>query len=312
MSFDNIIDFVTFGIWAIIFFFVIFKFFRSIRIVPTKAAFIVERLGKYHKTLGAGFHALLPFFDRVAFIHNLKEETIDIPPQECFTKDNVKVEVDGVMYLAVIDPEKASYGITSYKLAAIQLAQTTVRSVLGTLDLDRCFEERDIISSKVVQTLSEAGVTWGLKIFRYEIQNIVPPTSVKEAMEKQVSAEREKRAVIAKSEGVKQSRINRSEGIMTEMINKSEGEKTRQINEAQGKAKAVKAIAEATAASIEQIGEQIASENGIESIRMLVSQKYLSQIGSLAKADTNIILPADLTKIDELLDSLGLSKQGHS
>ena len=308
MSFDQITEYITFGIWAITCMFVILKCIRAIRIVPTKAALIIERLGKYHTTLGAGFHAMLPFFDKVAFAHNLKEETIEIPPQECFTMDNVKVEVDGVMYIAVVDPEKASYGITDYKMATIQLAQTTVRSVLGTLDLDRCFEERDVISSKVVQALSEAGVAWGIKVFRYEIQNIVPPKSVKAAMEKQVSAEREKRAIISKSEGIKQSRINRSEGIQMELINKSEGEKMKQINEAQGKAKALKSIADATASSIEQIGEQIASENGIDSIRMLVSQKYLSQIGSLAKENTSIILPADLTKIDELLDSLGLSQ----
>jgi regulator of protease activity HflC (stomatin/prohibitin superfamily) len=310
MNIEQIMEYATFGIWAIAFFFVIFKFIRSIRIVPTKVAFIVERLGKYNKTLGPGFHALLPFFDKVTFIHHQKEETIDIPPQECFTKDNVKVEVDGVMYIAVADAEKASYGITNYRNATIQLAQTTVRSVMGTLDLDRCFEERDVISSKVVGALSEAGVAWGIKVFRYEIQNIVPPISVKEAMEKQVSAERDKRATISQSEGIKQSRINKSEGIKMELINTSEGEKARLTNEALGKAQAIKSIAEATAISIEQIGEQIASKNGIESIRMLISQKYLSQLGSLAKEDTDIILPADLTKIDELLDSLGLSKSG--
>ncbi len=307
MEFDQITGWLTAIIWGIIVLFVVFKFVQAVRIVPTKVAYIVERLGKYNKTLGPGFHALLPFFDKVTFIHNLKEETIDIPPQECFTKDNVKVEVDGVMYIAVSDPEKASYGITDYKIATIQLAQTTVRSVMGTLDLDRCFEERDVISSKVVQELSDAGMAWGIKVFRYEIQNIVPPISVKEAMEKQVSAERERRAVISKSEGVKQSRINRSEGIKMELINKSEGEKTRQINEAQGKAQAIKSIADATAGSIEQIGEQIAGEKGIDSMKLLICQKYLTQIGSLAKETTNIILPADLTKIDELLDSLGLN-----
>ncbi len=308
MDFGQMTDYITFGIWAIIFIFIISKFFRSIRIVPTKVAYIVERLGRYHKTLGPGFHAMLPFFDKVVFSHSLKEETIDIPPQECFTMDNVKVEVDGVMYLAVIDPEKASYGITDYKLATIQLAQTTVRSVIGTLDLDRCFEERDFISSQVVQALSEAGVAWGIKVYRYEIQNIVPPVSVKEAMEKQVSAEREKRAVISKSEGVKESRINRSEGIKMELVNKSEGEKTRQINEAEGKAQAIKSIADATAASFEEVGKQIAEDRGLDSIRLLVSQKYLSQIGSLAKDGTSVILPADLTKMDELLNSLGLDR----
>ncbi len=305
--YDIITDWASFGIWAILFFYVIFKFFKAIRIVPTKVAFVIERLGKYHKTLGPGFHALLPFVDKVTFIHNLKEETVDIPPQECFTKDNVKVEVDGVMYIAVIDPEKASYGITDYKMATTQLAQTTVRSVLGTLDLDRCFEERDLISSKVVQVLSEAGMAWGIKVFRYEIQNIIPPNSVKEAMEKQVSAEREKRAVIAESEGAKQSRINKSEGTKMELINQSEGEKAQKINEAEGKAKAIAAIAEATALSIEQVGEQIVAENGAESIKLLVSQKYLTQVGKLAKQDTNVILPTDLTKMEDMLKSLGLN-----
>ncbi len=309
MELELMLNYGTTAVWGIIFFYVIFRFFRSIRIVPTKVAYIVERLGRYHKTLGPGFHALLPFIDKVTFIHHLKEETIDIPPQECFTKDNVKVEVDGVMYIAVEDPEKASYGITNYRIATIQLAQTTVRSVIGTLDLDRCFEERDVISSKVVGALSEAGIVWGIKVFRYEIQNIVPPASVKDAMEKQVSAERDKRATISESEGIKQSRINKSEGIKMELINTSEGEKTRLINEAQGQAQAIKSIAEATAVSIEQVGEQIVAQNGIESIKMLVSQKYLSQIGLLGKEGTDIILPADLTKIDELLQSLGLEKK---
>lgn len=306
MSINEILELSTLGIWGLIFIYVIYKFIRSIRIVPTKSAFIVERLGKYQKTLGPGFHALLPFFDTISYIHNLKEETVDIPPQECFTHDNVKVEVDGVMYIAVTDPEKASYGVTDYKMATIQLAQTTVRSVLGTLDLDRCFEERDIISSKVVQVLSEAGISWGIKIFRYEIQNIVPPLSVKEAMEKQVSAERERRATIAESEGVKQSRISRSEGVKTELINKSEGEKMRQINEAEGKAKAIESIADATAASIEQIGAQVSSANGLEAVKLIVSQKYLSQLGKLANENTDVILPADITQLSDLLENIKL------
>jgi len=306
MELTDIFSYVTLGIWGIIFIYIIYKFIRSIRIVPTKSAFIVERLGKYKRTLGPGFHALLPFFDQITFIHNLKEETVDIPPQECFTHDNVKVEVDGVMYIAVIDPEKASYGVTDYKVATIQLAQTTVRSVLGTLSLDRCFEERDLISSKVVQVLSDAGIAWGIKIFRYEIQNIVPPVSVKEAMEKQVSAERERRATIAESEGVKQSRINKSEGVKMELINTSEGEKTRQINEAEGKATAIESIAEATAASIEQIGEQISATNGLEAVKLIVSQKYLSQLGKLASENTNIIIPADITQLSDLLNNISL------
>jgi len=309
MPLDLILTIITFGIWGVAFIFIIFKFARSIRIVPTKITFIVERLGKYSKTLGPGFHTLLPFFDKVSFIHHLKEETIDIPPQECFTLDNVQVAVDGVMYIAVVDPEKASYGVTDYRMATIQLAQTTVRSVIGTLTLDKCFEERDSISSKVVAVLSEAGTAWGIKVFRYEIQNIVPPDSVRVSMEKQVSAEREKRATIAESEGKKQSQINRSEGIKTELINTSEGEKARLVNEAEGNAQAIKSIAEATAISIEQVGKQINAENGIESVKLLVSQKYLSQIGKLAKESTEVILPADLTKVDELLSSLGLTEK---
>ena len=292
MQYDQITNGITLVIWAVIFGFVMFKFVRAIRIIPTKAAYIVERLGKYHITLGAGFHTLLPFFDRISFIHDLKEETIEIPSQECFTKDNVKVEVDGVMYIAVTEPVKASYGITDYKFATVQLAQTTVRSVIGTLDLDRCFEERDVISSKVVSVLADAGEVWGIKVFRYEIQSIVPPASVKEAMEKQVSAERERRAIVSKSEGSMQSEINRSEGIKTELINQSEGEKTRCINEAEGKAKGIISIAEATALSIEKIAEQLAEKNGIDSVNMLVKQNYLSKWGDLADENTNIILPA--------------------
>ena len=247
--------------WGIIFLVLIVKFFQSIRLVSTQTAHIVERLGRYHKTLEAGFHALIPFVDKVTFIQDLREEAIDVPPQECFTGDEVQVTVDGVIYMSVWDPVKASYGIVDYRYAAVQLAKTTTRSVIGTLDLDRTFEERDVISAKVVEVLDQAGQAWGTKVHRYEIKNITPPDTVRNAMEKQVSAERERRAILASSEGDKQSRINRSEGLKTELINRSEGEMQRRINEAEGQAEEILAIAAATAESIEKIGGVI-NQNG--------------------------------------------------
>ena len=192
-------------VWGILFLILIVKFLRSIRLVPTQSAYVVERLGKYSQTLGPGFHALVPFLDRVAYIRDLKEETVDVPPQECFTRDEVQVEVDGVIYMSVTDPVKASYGVTDYSFAAMQLAQTTTRSVIGTLELDRTFEERDLISSKVVEVLEKAGEIWGMRVHRYEIKNLAPPPTVKEAMEKQVTAERNRRAIVAESEGDMQS-----------------------------------------------------------------------------------------------------------
>lgn len=306
MSFSNIGGLINTLIWGLLFLYTIIKFIKAIRIVPTKGAYIVERLGKYHTTLGPGFHALIPFIDRVAYIHHLKEETVDIKPQECFTKDNVKVKVDGVMYIAVEDAVKASYGITNYRLAASKLAQTTVRSVIGQIELDKCFEEREEISAKVVKELSEAGQEWGTRIFRYEIQNIVPPDSVTEAMEKQVSAERQRRAIIAESEGDMQSRIQKSEGIKAELINTSEGEKQKKINEAEGKAAAIKAIGDATAQSIEVLSTNISVNNGKKAVELLINQKYLGKIGSLAKTGNEVILPADLTEVNKLIKSVEL------
>ncbi len=294
------------AIWGIIFAVVIFKFARAIRLVPTQSAYIVERLGKYRATLGPGIHLLLPYFDEVAFIQDLKEESIAVPPQECFTSDNVKVEVDGVMYISVTDPANASYGVIDYRFAASQLAQTTTRSVIGTLDLDRTFEERDLISSSVVGVLSEVGQTWGIRVHRYEIKNIVPPSSVRNAMERQVTAERERRAIIAKSEGEKQSRINLSEGQKTELINKSEGEKQRRINEAEGSAREITAIAEATAESIEKVAAAIQTKGGQEAVRLRLSERYLSQLANLADQQTSVVLPADLTRLETLLEPLGL------
>jgi regulator of protease activity HflC (stomatin/prohibitin superfamily) len=303
MDFSSIF---SFAIWGVLFLSLIVQLLRSIKLVPTKSAFIVERLGKYSRTLGPGFHALIPFLDKVTYIQTEKEESIDVPPQECFTRDNVRVEVDGVMYISVSEPVKTSYGVVNYRYAASQLAQTTIRSIIGTIELDRTFEERDMISGRVVEVLTEAGEFWGITVHRYEIKNIVPPKTVQVAMEKQVSADRERRAIIAESEGKMQSRINRSEGVKMEMINQSEGQKQRSINEAEGKASEILAIATATAGSIEALGDAISQDEGETSIQLQLSQKYIEQIGKLAKSETSVLLPSDLTKMDELLKSLGL------
>ncbi len=306
ISIGGFFQYINFAVWGICFAVLILQFFRSIRVVTTAKAYIVERLGKYSRTLGPGFHALLPFLDRVAFIQDLKEMSISVPPQVCFTKDNVQVEVDGVIYISVVDPVAASYGIDDYLVGAIQLGQTTTRSVIGTLDLDRTFEERDIISAKIVEVLSEAGQVWGIRVHRYEIKNIIPPITVKNAMEKQVTAERERRAIIATAEGEKESRISRSMGMKAELINRSEGEMTRRINEAEGKASEIQSIAEATAESIEKLADAITQQGGDDAVRLQLSQKFLTQLGYLAKEETSVLLPADLTRLDDLLGSLHL------
>ncbi|ABI73235.1 SPFH domain-containing protein [Shewanella frigidimarina] len=299
-------DLIVMAIWGVIFAIFVLKLFQSICLVPTKSAYIVERLGKYHSTLDAGFHALIPFLDKVAYIHDLKEETIDVPPQECFSSDEVNVEVDGVIYISVTDPVKASYGITDYRYAAIQLAQTTTRSVIGTLDLDRTFEERDVISAKVVEVLDEAGSMWGIRVHRYEIKNITPPETVKNAMEMQVNAERERRALLAKSEGDKQSKINRSEGVMAETINRSEGEMQRRINEAEGKAQEILTLAKATAESIERLAVVISSEGGQSALRMQLGEQYMKQLDGLSKPDSRIVLPGNLVNFEYWMQSIGL------
>ncbi|KGJ87897.1 SPFH domain-containing protein [Thalassotalea sp. ND16A] len=297
-------------IWGAIFLSFVIKLFQSICLVPTKSSYVVERLGKYHKTLDAGFHALFPFIDRVAYIQDLKEETIDVPPQECFSKDEVNVEVDGVIYISVTDPIKASYGITDYRFAAMQLAQTTTRSVIGTLDLDRTFEERDLISAKVVDVLDKAGEAWGIRVHRYEIKNITPPQTVRLAMEMQVNAERERRAILAKSEGDKQSVINRSEGLKRETINISEGEKQRRINAAEGKAAEILSLAKATADSIKKVAGVINQEGGQKALEMQLSEQYLKQMKGLSKANRKVVLPANLLDYQQWMATMGLAKAG--
>ncbi len=296
-------------IWGVIFLIFIVKLLQSIRLVPTKSAYIVERLGKYHKTLEAGFHALIPFIDRVAYIQDLKEETIDVPPQECFSMDEVNVEVDGVIYISVTDPVKASYGITDYRFAAMQLAQTTTRSVIGTLELDRTFEERDLISAKVVEVLDAAGEVWGIRVHRYEIKNITPPQTVRNAMEMQVNAERERRAILAESLGEKQSRINRSEGNMREMINISEGEKQRRINAAEGKAAEILALAQATSDSIVKVADVINQQGGQQALNMQLSEQYLKQMQGLSKENRKVILPANILDYQQWMTTIGLQTE---
>lgn len=269
----------------------------SMRIVPQKVAFIVERLGKYSATLDAGFHILVPFIDRVSYKHTLKEQAVDVAPQQCITKDNIAVEVDGILYMQVIDPKKASYGIDNYRFASIQLAQTTMRSVMGKLDLDKTFEERDVINIAIVNAVDKASEPWGMKVTRYEVKNILPPQSIKDAMEKQMRAEREKRAAIAESEGDRQAKINRAEGDKREAIAKSEGEKQKRINEAEGRAFEIQKVAEATASGIREIAKAINEKGGINAVNLRVAQQYLDEFGKLAKTNNSIIIPTNLADI---------------
>ncbi|HMB97950.1 MAG TPA: stomatin-like protein [Balneolaceae bacterium] len=285
-----------------------FKFLQALRLVPNQFAHIVERLGNYHKTLGPGFHALIPFIDKVVYKQDLREETIEVEPQECFTKDNVKVEVDGVLYLSVMDPVNASYGVTNYRYAAVQLAQTTTRSVIGLMDLDQTFEERAMMSKEVVKVLGEIEQLWGIKVHRYEIKNIHTPRTVQKAMERQMTAERDRRAIIAKSEGVRDSNVNEAEGRRAEIINISEAEMQRRINEAEGRAQEIEAIAEATASSIEQIADALSQPKGEEAMKLQLKEKYLNAMDGLGRADNQIILPKDITNYDSLLDGLSIDK----
>jgi len=285
----------------------IIELLKSIRIVPARTALIVERVGKYSGTLEAGFHVLVPFLDKVRYTHSLKEISLLVPPQPCFTEDNVRVEVGGVLYLMVTDPRKASYGINDFQLATIQLAQTMMRSVIGRLELDKTFEERDSINATLVHHLDEALETWGVKVTRYEIQTITPPDAILKTMELQVSAERDKRAKIAKSTGEMSSRINTSIGFMEEAINRSEGEKQKQINEAEGRAAEILALSRATAASIEKIAQTLTMEGGEAAAQLQLTQQYIVQLGKAGAKSSRVILPLDLTDLDAVKKSTELS-----
>lgn len=276
---------------------VIILFVKTAVVVPQRSEYVVERLGKYHNTMGAGFHILIPFLDKITYRRSLKEEVMDIPSQTCITKDNVAVAIDGVLYIQVIDAKLSAYGIENYYVAASQLAQTSLRSAIGKIDLDKTFEERETINRQVIEAVDEAAQNWGIKVLRYEIKDIAPPASVMEAMERQMKAEREKRAEIATSEGDRQARINRAEGMRQEAISISEGEKQKRINEAEGRSLEIELLAKATAQGLQAVATALASEGGVTAANLRVAEKYLSEFGNLAKAGNTMILPANLADI---------------
>jgi regulator of protease activity HflC (stomatin/prohibitin superfamily) len=277
---------------------------KTARVVPQREQFIVERLGKYSKTLDAGFHILVPFVDVVAYKHTLKEQTLDVPSQSCITADNISVEIDGVIYMQVSDSRAASYGIEDYIFATSQLAQTTLRSEIGKIELDRTFEERTIINSQVVAAVDRAAEPWGVKILRYEIKDIIPPASVKDALEKQMRAERERRAVVATSEGERQARINVSEGDRQEAINLSEAEKLRQINEAEGRAEEIKLIADATAHGLRQVASALSEPGGREAVNLRVAEQWVKEFGKLAQTNNTMIVPAQLGDVATMVSTV--------
>jgi regulator of protease activity HflC (stomatin/prohibitin superfamily) len=270
-------------------------------VVPQQNAYVVERLGRFHTVLDAGFHILVPFFDAIRYRHTLKEQALDIPEQICITKDNVQVGVDGILYLKVMDAQRASYGIADYYYAITQLAQTALRSEIGKIDLDRTFEERSHINSMVVTELDKATGPWGVKVLRYEIKNITPPQDVLAAMEKQMRAEREKRAVILTSEGERDAAINTAEGKKQQVIKESEASRQQQINEAEGQAQAILAIAGATAEGIRKVAEAISAEGGVEAVQLRVAEQYVEQFGHLAKVNNTVILPATLSDVGSMV-----------
>ncbi len=280
---------------------ILFVLSRTAIVVPQQNAYVVERLGKYNDTLEAGFHILMPFVDRVAYKHSLKERAIDIAEQVCITRDNVQVGVDGVLYLQILDARRASYGIGNYIFAISQLAQTTLRSEVGKIDLDRTFEERGTINSSVVSELDMASDPWGVKVLRYEIKNITPPPDVLSAMEKQMRAEREKRAVILDSEGHRDAAINAAEGDKQKVIKESEANREQQINEAEGEAQAILAVARATAEGLREVAASLATPGGGEAMQLRVAEQYVAEFGKLAKAGNTFVVPSNLTDIASVI-----------
>lgn len=299
---------VVFGFFAVI---AIILLIKTAVIVPQRSEFVIERLGKYSQSLSAGFHILMPFIDKIAYKRSLKEEVMDIPSQDCITTDNVTVSVDGILYIQVVDSKLSAYGIDDYKFAAGQLAQTSLRSVIGKIELDRTFEERDSLNQQVVAVIDEAAQNWGVKVLRYEIKDITPPQSVMEAMEKQMRAVREKRASIATSEGDRQSRINRAEGLKREAIAVSEGEKQRRINEAEGQAQEIELIATATAEGIKKVAESLNQDGGETAANLRVAEKYIAEFGKLAKENNTMIIPANMGDISSMVATV-MSVLGHA
>lgn len=277
--------------------------FRAIKVVPQQHAWIVERLGKFHRTLTPGLSFVVPFIDRVAYKHLLKEIPMDVPSQVCITKDNTQLTVDGVLYFQVTDPMRASYGSSNFIVAITQLSQTTLRSVIGRLELDRTFEERDFINASVVSALDEAATSWGVKVLRYEIKDLTPPQEILRSMQAQITAEREKRALIAASEGRKQEQINIATGEREASIQRSEGDRQAEINRAEGQAAAITTVAGATAAAIERIGRAVEQPGGMEAVNLKVAEQYVQAFGELAKQGNTLIVPANLSDLSSLIAS---------
>lgn len=275
--------------------------YRTIRIVPQQRAYVIERLGKYNRTIDAGLHIVIPFLDKIQYKHSLKEVVLDIPEQICITRDNVQVTIDGVLFFRVIDPQKASYGVNNFVPAIIQLAQTTLRSEIGKMDLDRTFEERDMINNAIVLALDKATDSWGVKVLRYELKSITPPRDVLEAMEKQMRAEREKRAQILVSEGDRDSKINRAEGHKQEVIKNSEANQQQQINEATGEAQAILAVATATAEGLKKVAAALNSPGGDAAAKLRVAEEYVQKFGNLAKEGNTLILPANVSELSSMI-----------
>jgi regulator of protease activity HflC (stomatin/prohibitin superfamily) len=288
---------------------VVIVIFKTAVVVPQQSAYVVERLGKYSATLDAGFHILLPFIDRIHYRHSLKETALDIPEQVCITRDNVQVTVDGILYLRVLNAQRASYGINDYNFALTQLAQTTLRSEIGKIELDKTFEARTSINAQVVAELDKASEPWGVKVLRYEIKNITPPRDVLASMEKQMKAEREKRAVILTSEGQRDAVINEAEGDKQQVIKASEAKKQQQINEAEGQAAAILAIATATAEGLRKVADTIRVPGGSEAVQLRVAEQYIAKFGELAKTSNTVVLPANVADIGSMI-ALAMSLAG--
>ena len=277
---------------------------KSVKVVPQQSAWVVERLGKYHATLNPGLNLLIPFIDRVAYKHSLKEIPLDVPSQVCITRDNTQLQVDGILYFQVTDPMRASYGSSNYIMAVTQLAQTSLRSVIGKLELDKTFEERDMINAQVVNAIDEAALNWGVKVLRYEIKDLTPPAEILRAMQAQITAEREKRALIASSEGKKQEQINLAEGERAAFISRSEGEKQAAINAAQGEAVSIQAVADATADAIERIAAAIRQPGGDQAVQLKVAERAVDAYGKLAsEARTTLVVPSNMTEMSSLIAS---------
>ncbi len=293
-----------FGSVALIFFILAIVFVvKTVNVVPQQHAWVVERLGKYHATLGPGLNIVIPFIDRIAYKHILKEIPLDVPPQVCITRDNTQLQVDGVLYFQVTDPMRASYGSSNYLAAITQLAQTTLRSVIGKMELDKTFEERDHINTTIVNAIDESAANWGVKVLRYEIKDLTPPKEILHAMQAQITAEREKRALIAASEGRKQEQINIANGEREASIAKSEGEMQASINRAQGQAGAILAIAEASAEALRKTAAAIREPGGSDAVNLKVAEQYVNAFAQLARTNNAIIVPANLSDISGLIAS---------